>query len=150
MAGEARDFAGANASRMGLIIALCTLVGGWHYVRLWVHYGNPLIGVWDPKLGIPWWQEDGFRTSTFYLQFGDVLFHPWSAAWRSYGDGIYATLWGDGILSGAGIFSCARPGTASSWQSVIGWHAATLAVLAGAILAVFKFIQRPSAEWFFL
>ena len=62
---------------MGLIIALCALVGGWHYVRLWIDYGNPLIGNWDPKL-FSWWQEDGFRTSTFYLQFGDVLFHPWS------------------------------------------------------------------------
>ena len=139
------------ASRVGLIIALCTLVGGWHYVRLWVHYGNPLIGVWDPKLAIPWWQEDGFRTSTFYLQFGDVLFHPWSAAWRSYGDGIYATLWGDGMLSGAGDFFV-RPPWNCELMAIGYWLALlpTLAVLAGAILAVFKFIQRPSAEWFFL
>jgi tetratricopeptide (TPR) repeat protein len=142
---------GQWAARMGLLIGICALTCGWHYARMWIHYGNPLIGVWDPKLGIPWWQGDGYRTSTFYLQFGDVLFHPWSGGWRSFGDGIYATLWGDGMLSGAGDF-IARPLWNFELMALGYWLALlpSLAVLAGGILTVIKFIQRPSAEWFLL
>jgi Flp pilus assembly protein TadD len=138
-------------ARAGLILALCALVGGWHYARLWIHYGSPLVGVWDPKLGTPWWQDDGYRTSAFYLRFGNALLHPWFGASQSFGDGIYATLWGDGLLGGAADF-LARP----PWNfdlMAIGYWLALLpasAVLAGGILALYKFIRQPSAEWFLI
>ena len=140
-----------RAGRMGLIAAICALVGGWHYARLWIHYGNPLIGVWDPKLGVSWWQYDGYRTSAFYLRFGDVLLHPWSGTLHSFFDGMYATLWGDGLL-GSALDLFARP----PWNFDLmagGYLLAllpTLAVMAGGTLALFKFVRRPSAEWFLL
>jgi tetratricopeptide (TPR) repeat protein len=136
---------------MGLILALCALVGGWHYARLWIHYGSPLAGNWDPQLGFSWWQYDGYRTCGFYLRFGDALFHPWSSGPQSFGDGIYATLWGDGLLSSAVEFF-SRPPWNYDLMALGYWLALlpTLAVLAGGILAVFKFIRQPSAEWFLL
>ena len=83
-----------------LVLAVCAAVCGWHYARTWLHYGTPLIGVWDPRTGFAWWQDDGYRTSAFYLRFGQVLLHPWFSGFRSFADGIYGTLWGDGLLGG--------------------------------------------------
>ena len=139
------------AGHMGLILALCTLVGGWHYARLWIHYGNPLIGNWDPGLGFHWWQDDGYRTSAFYERFGDVLSHPWAGPSRSFGDGIYATLWGDGLLGSAMNF-LSRPPWNYDLMAIGYWLALlpALAVLAGGILALSRFIRQPSAEWFLL
>jgi tetratricopeptide (TPR) repeat protein len=139
------------AARMGLVVALCALVGGWHYARLWVHYGSPLIGNWNPKLGYSWWQDDGYRTSAFYLRFGGVLVNPWSATFQGCWDGFYATLWGDGLLCGATNF-LSRPPWNYDLMAVDYWLALlpTLAVLTGWILVVIKFVRQPSAEWFLL
>jgi Flp pilus assembly protein TadD len=139
------------AARMALIMTLCALVGGWHYARLWIDYGSPLIGNWDPGLGFHWWQDDGYRTSAFYQRFADALFHPWAGASRSFGDGIYATLWGDGLFGSATNF-LSRPPWNYDLMAIGYWLALlpTLAVLAGGILALFRFIRQPSAEWFLL
>ena len=67
---------------------------------LWAQFGSPLIGVWDPRLGFSWWQDDGYRTGAFYLRFGAVLAHPWFSSFKSFADGVYATLWGDGLFGG--------------------------------------------------
>ena len=139
------------AARMGLILALCALLGGWHYVRLWIDYGNPLIGNWDSRLGFLWWQDDGYRTSAFYLRIGDVLLHPWSGASWSFCDGFCATLWGDGQMGNAAdIFS--RPPWNYDLMTIGYWLALlpTLAVLAGGIIALLKLVRQPSAEWFLL
>ena len=37
--------------RILLVPLFCALLCGWHYVRVWRHFGNPFIGVWDPKTG---------------------------------------------------------------------------------------------------
>jgi len=138
-------------ARIGLIMALCALVGGWHYARLWIHYGSPLIGNWDPKLGFSWWQADGYRTHAFYLRFGHVLLHPWSGALWSFCDGIYTTLWGDGLLGSATNLS-SRPPWNYDLMAIGYWLALLpmLAVLAGGVSACWKFVRQPSAEWLLL
>jgi tetratricopeptide (TPR) repeat protein len=137
-------------ARMGVIASLCILVGGWHYARMWIHYGNPLIGNWDPKL-FSWWQDNGYRTSSFYLRFGNVLLHPWASTFEGYWDAFYATLWGDGLLGGRADFFV-RPPWNYQLMAVGYWLALvpTVAVLAGLIAAVVNFIRRPTAEWFLL
>ena len=133
------------------VLAACLVVCGWHYWPLWAQYGSPFIGVWDPRLGYSWWQDDGYRTREFYLRFGSVLVHPWFSAFRSFGDGIYATLWGDGLFGGVTNL-VARP----PWNYELmaaGYLLAlvpTLGVLAGGILALARFIRQPSAEWLLL
>src|SRR5262249_4960680 len=83
-----------------LALAMAALVCGWHYVRVWEHFGRPLIGNWDTRAGFSWWQDDGYRTSAYYLRFGEVLIRPWYNSFTSFADGIYSTLWGDGLFSG--------------------------------------------------
>src|SRR5205823_6069675 len=56
-----------QASRpMLLTLAACLLVCGWHYARVWLHFGNPLIGNWDPRLPFAWWQDPGCHTSGWF------------------------------------------------------------------------------------
>ncbi len=140
-----------HASRITLLLTLCLAVCGWHYARLWMQYGNPLIGVWDPRLGFSWWQDDGYRTGGFYLRFGAVLAHPWFSSFRSFADGLYATLWGDGLLGGMAD-AVARPPWNYDLMAAGYWLALLpmLAVAAGAVLALAKFLRQPSAEWFLL
>jgi tetratricopeptide (TPR) repeat protein len=136
------------AGRVNLALAVCVIVCGWHYARLWAQYGSPLIGVWDPRLGFSWWQDDGYRTSAFYLRFGEVLVHPWFSSFKSFGDGIYATLWGDGSFGGAAD-AVARPPWNYDLMAIGYWlaMAPAIAVVVGGILALVKFLRQPSPEW---
>jgi tetratricopeptide (TPR) repeat protein len=136
---------------LAVALVACFVVSGWHYGRLWAQCGSPFIGVWDPRLGFSWWQDDGYRTSAFYLRFGSVLAHAWFGSFQSFGDGIYSTLWGDGLLGGKANL-IARPPWNYDLMAVGYWLALvpTLAVVVGAVLAILKFLQQPSAQWFLL
>jgi Flp pilus assembly protein TadD len=140
-------------SALGQIAAAATvtaLVCGWHYFRTWRHFGTPIIGVWDPRTGFFWWQDDGFRTAAFYLRFSQVFFNPWFSALHSFADGLYSTLWGDGLMGGAE--SLGGPPWNYDLMSLAYWLALlpTLAVIVGAFLAVRHFIRQPSPEWFLI
>jgi tetratricopeptide (TPR) repeat protein len=88
---------------IGAPLLLCLLIGGWHYLKLWREYGNPFIlGGWDPKVAAPWWQANGFQTAGYFFSFGDALPRPFCSGLHSFWDGFYTTLWGDGLLGGAG------------------------------------------------
>jgi tetratricopeptide (TPR) repeat protein len=136
---------------VGLIFLSATIVSGWHYARVWLHFGNPLIGGWDPKRGFPWWQDDGYHTCAYYLRFGQALLHPWYAGFKSFGDGFYSTLWGDGLLGGFNTLATPPPWdydlmAIGYWLSLLP----TVAIVVGGILAVVKFIREPVAERFLL
>jgi tetratricopeptide (TPR) repeat protein len=90
---------------MLLVVLACAVVCGWHYARVWAHFGNPLIGNWDPRLPFAWWQEPGFRTSTWYYRFGEAFNSPLFANLTSFADGLCSTLWGDGLCSGSARMS---------------------------------------------
>jgi tetratricopeptide (TPR) repeat protein len=132
-----------------LALSVCLAVCAGHYVRLWSQFGSPLIGVWDPRLGFSWWQDDGYRTGAFYLRFGAVLGYPWFSSFKSFGDGVYATLWGDGLLGG-GADAVARPPWNYDLMAVGYWLALlpTLALVVGAVLMVVKFLRHPSPDLF--
>jgi len=133
--------------RVAAAAGLCVLVGGWHYARLWTYYGNPLVGNWDTALGFQWWEYDGFRTASYYLRFGAALNHPWFSGLVSLPDGIYSTLWGDGLWSGMRAMNYRMP-----WNydlMAAGYLLAlvpTLLLLAGAFSAAARFVRAPQAE----
>ncbi len=88
---------------LGAIVApllICLSMSGWHYLKLWRDYGNPLTGGWDPKVAAPWWQAKGFQTPGYYFSFGDSLTRPFFSGLHSFWDGFHTTLWGDGLLGG--------------------------------------------------
>ena len=109
-AGQASE-TGKGAGRIGVVLAVCALVCGWHYVRVWAHYGNPLIGVWDPRTGFAWWQDEGYRTGAFYLRFGAVLRHPWFSALQEFWRRDLLDALGRRLAGrGGGRFVVAHPG----------------------------------------
>jgi tetratricopeptide (TPR) repeat protein len=143
--------------RITLVFGICALVSGWHYARGWQHAqawlreNSQLLAAWDPRTGFPWWQDEGYRTRSFYLHFGDALFHPWYSSMRSFVDGIYSTFWGDSLFSGATELRYRPPWNydlmlAGYWLALLP----TLFIIAGVVIAVIRFVRQPSPEWFLL
>jgi len=40
-----------------MLLAICFVVCGWHYARIWLRFGNPLLGNWDVVSGSPGGQD---------------------------------------------------------------------------------------------
>ncbi|MBW2400829.1 MAG: hypothetical protein JRG80_16400 [Deltaproteobacteria bacterium] len=78
------------------------LLAGWFYLRNALLFGDPLIANWGhlPGETQKWWQQPGFHTAAFYLNFGDSFSQPYLSAFHSYWDSLYSTLWGDGGIAG--------------------------------------------------
>jgi tetratricopeptide (TPR) repeat protein len=140
---------GASLRNLGLLLAVCFAVCGWHYVRIWLRFGTPLVGNWDVVSGFTWWQDPGYRTIADYVRFSRSLVHPFFSGFAGFADGIYSTLWGDGLCGGVS-------GLAFAWNEklmVAGylWALIPIAViLTGAVAAILQFIRKPSSELFVL
>ncbi len=87
--------------------SVCVIICGWYYAPL-LAGGGPFAeaGWWG--YGTGWWQQDGFRTPTYYLRFGQVFVHPIFSGFYSYWDGMYSTFWGD-ALCGSTVANHMRP-----------------------------------------
>jgi len=90
------------AALLGLFAAPPLVLAGWFYARNVILFGDPLIANWGDMPGptLKWWQQPGFHTAAFYLNFGEALTHPYLSAFRSFWDSLYSTLWGDGGIAG--------------------------------------------------
>ncbi len=78
----------------------CLIVCGWYYARNWVYLGRPFVGGADPSRGIVWIQDPGYRTWHQMTSFGSSMIQPVYAVALSFWDGMYASMWADGQLSG--------------------------------------------------
>jgi Flp pilus assembly protein TadD len=137
--------------RVTAVLALTLLVGGWHYARLWANYGSPVVGNWDTVLGFDWWQDEGYRTAPYFLRFGAALTHPWYCVFNSLPDGLYSTLWGDGLWSGSTAIDARMPWNQNLMAA--GFLLAlipTLLLFAGAFAAVARLLRKPQPEWVLL
>jgi tetratricopeptide (TPR) repeat protein len=134
---------------LGLLLAICLTVCGWHYARIWLRFGTPLLGNWDAVSGFTWWQDPGYHTAIDYLRFGRSLMHPLFSGFAGFADGIYSTLWGDGLCGGASSLTLAwnqQPMMAGYLWAAIP----TALILTGAVVASVRFIRKPSSELFVL
>ena len=133
----------------GAVSAVFLATCGWHYVRIWRQFGTPLLGNWDAASGFSWWQDPGFHTVADYARFGKSFVAPLFSGFWSFLDGIYSTLWGDGLCGGVGILAFRPP-----WNydlMVAGYFLAlapTLLILAGAAATFWRYVRKPSGEWF--
>jgi tetratricopeptide (TPR) repeat protein len=87
--------------KLGILVGVALLLSAWHYLRPWWLTGHMVIGGWDPASGKAWWQDDGYHTFAYFERFGESLCRPWFSCTGSFLDGIYSTLWGDGLWGGA-------------------------------------------------
>jgi hypothetical protein len=91
---------GAGARRAaavcGSVLAFAFAIGGWVYLRNWIHFGDPVIWNLDVPGGLPWWQPPGFRTFDYYLGFGESLRQPFFSLFHSFWDAHYSATWGEG------------------------------------------------------
>ncbi|MEP7014251.1 MAG: tetratricopeptide repeat protein [Verrucomicrobiota bacterium] len=136
---------------LGVMLPICFVVCGWYYIRIWLRFGTPILGNWDISSGFAWWQEPGYRTAADYVRFGRSLVSPLFSGFNGVGDGIYSTLWGDGLCGGAAALAYRPPW---NYQIMVAGYLLGLIptgiILAGVALAIRRFIRKPSAELFLL
>jgi Flp pilus assembly protein TadD len=136
---------------LGATIAAILVTSGWHYARIWHHFGTPIVGNWNPALGFPWWQEPGFHVARDYFRFGAAFIAPLFSGFNGFADGIYSTLWGDSLCGGLSDLISRTP-----WNYnlvVTGYLLAvvpTLVVVLGAVVATYRLVRGPSPEWVLL
>jgi tetratricopeptide (TPR) repeat protein len=134
---------------LGLLLAICFAVCGWHYARIWLRFGTPLLGNWDVISGFTWWQEPGYHTAADYLRFGRSLVNPFFSGFAGFADGIYSTVWGDGLCGG--VSSVSVPWNQELMAAGYLWALIpTTLILAGMGIAIVQFIRKPSSELFLL
>src|SRR6266576_1039718 len=134
---------------LGLLLAICFAVCGWHYARIWLRFGTPLLGNWDVISGFKWWQDPGYHVTVDYLRFGRSLVHPLFSGFGGFPDGLYSTLWWDALLGGASSLILAwnqQPMVAGYLWAAIP----TALMLLGVVAAIVQFIRKPSSELFLL
>lgn len=110
--------------RVAIIMAVAAMIAGWYYTRNWIELGKPFVGGWDPSRNIDWWQEPGYRTPAEFLRFGRAINYPVWASMAGFWDGLYSTMWTDGMLSSMVLYDHRPP-----WNYRF--------VLSGSLLALF-------------
>jgi len=148
-----KRFTAASNSWRGLLASvICFLaVCGWHYMRVWINSGAPIVGNWEATSRFAWWQAPGFRVSGYYFNFGRALLVPLFSSFHGFFDGIYSTLWGDGLASGAARLA-SRPPWNYDWMNAAYLLAIPLSVITvvGIIFTLIFYCRDRSPQWFFV
>jgi len=106
--GSERTSAIKWAITLGSMAVIAVSTCSWHYLRV-SKYGSPFVGGSNPVTGLFWWQDDGYRTMSYFLRFGVSLVRPLFSVTNSFLDGLYSTLWGDGLCGGVADLSQGPP-----------------------------------------
>jgi tetratricopeptide (TPR) repeat protein len=136
----------SSLRNLGILLTVCLAVCGWYYVHVWLKFGTPLVGNWDV---FSWWQDVGYHTEVDYLRFGRSLIYPLFSGFAGFADGIYSTLWGDALCSGASSLTVAwnqQPLLAGYLWALVP----TLLIVIGVVVAIIQFVRKPSSELFLL
>lgn len=134
---------------IGVTVAVMLVVCGWHYGRVWAHFGTPLGSNYEGMTGYRFWEHPGYGTLGYFFRFGQSLTDPFFSSLSSVPDGLYTTFWGDGLCSGAATWSGRPP-----WNDELmatGYCLAllpTLLIGLGLVAAMIRLVRRPRAEWF--
>jgi Tfp pilus assembly protein PilF len=138
------------AGTLALPLFIGLLICGRYYSNLWAE-GGPFANTSRWAYGSGWWQEDGFRAGSFYFRFGKALVQPLYSSFHSFWDGMYSTLWGDGLCGGSTSFD-SRPPWNYQLLALGYWLALapTLSVITGFVIAAGTFLRRTSPQWMLL
>jgi len=137
---------GRGALAVLAMIATTAFVGGGWYLRNFLHFGEWVIWNVDLPGATTWWEYPGFHTAAYYFGFGEVLDHPFYAGFHSFWDGIYGTLWGDGLLAGMASATTRHPYWNYDAMTIGYWTAlpATAIVLLGSIILLERGFRAAS------
>jgi len=136
------------AGMLGSMLCIAILICGWHYIRV-SQYGSTLIGGSDPVMGVFWWQDDGYHTISYFTRFGESLVHPLFSVTASFFDGLYSTLWGDGLCSGVSDLSIRPPWNYNLMSA--GYLLSllpTLLLLVGVMSSLWQLFREPRSDIF--
>jgi len=137
---------------MGLVFGVALAIGVWPYWRAWRHFGDPLLGGWSGETGTaPWWQQPGFVTPAYFDSFGRALVSPYFCGLHGFWDGLYSTLWGDGLCGGADKMALAPPWNYDCMTT--GYILAlvpSLLLVSGAVVTLIEFARKPQTQWLLL
>jgi tetratricopeptide (TPR) repeat protein len=126
---------------------VCVATCGWHYGRVWRSSRTLFPG--DPTFH--GWLDPSYLTASYFFRFGHSLLAPFFGGFSSFGDGIYSTMWGDGMWGGTPA-SLYRP----PWNYELmaaGFLLAlvpTALILIGLLVAAAKAIRQSEPRWWFL
>jgi hypothetical protein len=110
------SFARAFAPALGLG-AGAVAIGGWFYAGNWLVFGEALVWNFDRVEGTSYWSLPGFHTGSYFTSFGTALVHPYYASFASLWDGVYSTLWGDGLVAGFTSYAARPVAWQASWMT---------------------------------
>lgn len=131
---------------LGIMLAVCFAVCGWQYLRIGLHSNAPFFGMAG---GLSWWQDAGYQTGANYMRVGRSLVVPFFSGAHSFADGIYSTLWGDGLWGGQSDPNYRPPWNYDLMAAGYLLALAPSAVLiAGVAAAIVRFVRKPSTECF--
>lgn len=117
--GSGREGESGGVQTLALFLPICA-IAGWFYIRNWFHLGQFVIGNWDvPGSTITWWQHPGFHTARYFIELGEGIQRPFYAGYASFADGLYATFWGDSLISGMSSFAVRHPFWNYEWMTLI-------------------------------
>jgi 4-amino-4-deoxy-L-arabinose transferase-like glycosyltransferase len=132
----------------GSFCIMILLISSWFYIRNKLLFGIFFIGNWDPKIGFYWWQDPGYHTYKYYLDFGKVFSMPYYSGFFSLSDSLYSTFWGDGFYGGTIAYAYA-PRWNYHFMSVIYLLAipATVAMMIGIFYMIKAAIIELDKRW---
>ena len=130
------------------VFAAALVVCGWHYARVWSHFGKPIVGNWEPIAGLAWWQDPGYHTVDDFTVFGVAVIRPAYAGFRGVWDGFYSTLFADGLAGGAGAFNV-RPPWAFDLLTISAAAGMVILVVlgVGALTVVRRTLREADSAW---
>ena len=117
-------------------------LAGWYYALNLHEFGTPLVGNWADLSHMAWWQHPGFHTPAYFLAFGESFHHPYLSAYRSFWDGLYTTLWGDGLVSARVRIATRHPFWNYDFMSIT-----YLLAFPATLLAIFGFFRTAARAW---
>ena len=137
---------------LAIPFAVCLVLCSWYYIWIWHHYGTPLAGNFRPAVtSLGWWQDAGYHTAADFVRFGRSLVRPFFRGFAGIPDGLYSTLWGDGLWGGLTDVASRTPW---NYGLMIGGYplaiVPTILILTGVGVALYNYLRGPSTEWFLL
>ncbi|MCH2187851.1 hypothetical protein MK280_18505 [Myxococcota bacterium] len=129
----------------GTLLLIAGCIAGWFYARNWLLFGDPVVWNLDVPGKPTWWMLPGFRSANSYLRFGEALSYPFFSGFVSFWDGVYSTLWADGLVAGMIRVSTRHAFWRYDYMTLIPVLAlpATAAMVGGFFSFVFESFRTP-------